>query len=224
MPETLTLSIPDGRTTTATLHLPAKLPAPAVIVVHEWWGVNADIQEHAARFAAEGFVAVVPDLYFGESTSDAGRAMELSSAMKTATSMQIVEAAVKALAGDGRCTGKVGITGFCLGGGQALAAACTVPGIAAAVPFYGSPLDAFVRFSKDTPPIQGHYAKSDPFVDPERVRRIHASAEAAGARYELHFYDGGHAFLRRSEPSTYHAPSAELAWPRAVDFLRRELR
>jgi carboxymethylenebutenolidase len=224
MTQTLTLSLPDGRTTSATLHLPAKLPAPAVVVLHEWWGVNADIHEHAGRFADEGFVGVVPDLYFGESTTDPARAMELSSEMKTAVSMQIVEAAVQALSKDPRTNGKVGITGFCLGGGQALAAACTVPGIAAAVPFYGTPPDAFLRFSPHTPPIQGHYAKVDGFVDPERVRRIVASAEAAGARFELHFYDGGHAFLRRGDPSVFHAPSAELAWSRAVEFLRRELR
>ncbi len=117
---------------------------------------------------------------------------------------------------------KIGITGFCLGGSMALAAALNVKGIAAAVPFYGTPREEFAQFKGDAPPILGHYAKSDPFVRAERVRELEARAEAAGDRFEVHFYEGGHAFMRKGHPE-YDAPSAELAWSRTLAFFRARL-
>jgi carboxymethylenebutenolidase len=222
-PDTLVLTLPDGRTTNALLFSNDGIPRPGLIVVHEWWGVNEDIRDQAVRFSREGFTALVPDLYFGKTASAADQAEKLSSEMKTSVSMQIIGAAVRALATDPRTTGRVGVTGFCLGGAMALAAACTIPGLLAAVPFYGTPRDEFIRFSKETPPIQGHYAKEDVWVDADRVERIRKSALDAGATFEIYFYDAGHAFLRRGDPTVYDAPSADAAWGRAAAFLRRHL-
>jgi len=222
-PETIVLPIPDGRTATALLFGGHEKPRPALIIIHEWWGVNDEMRDQAARFSKEGFVTLVPDLYFGSWTTDQERAAQLSSEMKTAVSMEIVRSAVNALAEDRRTTKRIGITGFCLGGGMALAAACTVPGIGAAVPFYGTPRDEFLHFSKDTPPIQGHYAKYDDYVDGDRVARIQRTALDANTRFDVFFYEAGHAFLRRSDPAVHDRPSAELAWGRAVTFLHTHL-
>ena len=202
------------------LALPAKA-GPAIILVHEWWGINADMRRLADRFAAEGFVAMLVDLYGGREATTGEEAMALSSEMKTANAMQIIAGAVTYL--HGRGSAKVGVTGFCLGGGMALAAACTVPGIDAAVPFYGTPKEEFVKITKDLPPILGHYAKNDAHVSFERVQGIQQKATEAGAHFELHGYDGGHAFMREADPKAYHEPSATLAWTRTLAFLRKNL-
>lgn len=222
---TIALALPDGRTASLALHLPAgDAPAPAVLVVQEWWGVNADLHAHAERLAEAGFLAAIPDLYFGEVTTDPARALALMMEMKTETSMAIVAAARDALAHHPRMAGKLGITGFCLGGGMAIAAACTVPGIAAAVPFYGIPREDFLTFSPSTPPISGHYGATDGMITPDKIRAVQARAHAAGAPFELHVHEGaGHAFLRRADPKVFVAAAAETAWREALAFLHAHL-
>jgi carboxymethylenebutenolidase len=219
MTETITFPTPLGEVR-GELALPAK-PGPAIILVHEWWGLNDDMRRMAARFAAEGYVAMLVDLYGGRSASTPEEAMALSSAMKTADAMQIIAGAVAYL--HGRGSAKIAVTGFCLGGGMALAAACNVPGIDAAVPFYGTPKEEFVKLSKALPPVLGHYAKDDGFVSFERVAGIQKRATELGASFELHGYDGPHAFMREADPNAYHEPSATLAWARTVAFLRKHL-
>lgn len=194
----------------------------ALVVVHEWWGLNDEIKAQAERFAGEGFLALAVDLYGGESTDRAERALELSSAMKTADAMLIIQAAVSWLASHERSNGKVGVTGFCLGGAMALAAASNVDGLCAVVPFYGVPREDFIHPERMKAPIQGHYAKVDAFVSPERPPSIAARVREAGGSMEAFFYDGGHAFLR-NDPATYHEESAVLAWSRATKFLREHL-
>lgn len=214
----------EGSPTSGALSLPASpARAGAVIVVHEWWGLNDDIRGLCDRLAEAGWVALAVDLYGGESTTSASRAMELANEMKTAEAMKVVAGAVSLLARHERANGKVGITGFCLGGGMAIAAACTVPGIACAAPYYGLPLPAFQRFDRDTPPIEGHYSASDPHITPERVRALEERATAAGARFQAHFYDGPHAFMRRADPAVYHPASEALAWSRTLALFAREL-
>lgn len=219
--ETLRFDTPHGPQL-APLHLPPSGDATrALVVLHEWFGVNADIQRLCGRFAAAGFAAVAVDLYAGKVTTEDSVAMQLSSEMKTADSMITIQAAVKALAARGARA--IGITGFCLGGGQTLAASCNVEGLAAAVPFYGTSRDEFLAFGAGTPPILGHFADKDPFVLRERVETIRDRARAAGVSIEVHFYEGGHAFMREADPRAYHAPSAELAWSRTLAFLGQHL-
>lgn len=219
----VTLQSSTGAPVACELALPdGDARAPALVVVHEWWGVNDDIRRMCSRFAAEGFAALAIDLYDGRHTSDASEAMQLSTEMKTAVAMEKIEGAVRHLASDARTTGKVAVTGFCLGGGMSLAAANTVPGLAAAVPFYGTPRDELAQFGRFAIPIQGHYAKDDPFVRAERVHELAARAKAAGVDFEVHFYDAHHAFMREGSEA-YDERSAALAWSRAIAFLREHL-
>ncbi|MCC6525956.1 MAG: dienelactone hydrolase family protein [Polyangiaceae bacterium] len=208
-----------------SLACPTVERAPAVLVVHEWWGLNADIEGLAERLAAEGFVALAVDLYGGRSTTEGAVAMQLAQELRSADAMAHLAGAAAWLRADPRTNGKVGITGFCLGGAMALAAAFQVPGLGAAVPFYGNPRGELVDFAAKTPPIQGHYAAVDGFVDVERTRTIAEGVRAAGGVMELHVYPppAGHAFMRASDPAVYHAASAALAWGRAVAFLRQHL-
>jgi carboxymethylenebutenolidase len=190
--------------------------------VHEWWGVNDDIRRICGDFAREGFVAMAIDLYDGQSTTSMEEAIQLVDKMKTGEAMEKIEGAVRFLASDERTNGKVGVTGFCLGGAMALGAAINVPGLSAAVPFYGTPREEFAQFGAHKLPILGHYAKTDPFVRAERVIELRDRAAAAGVAFEVHFYEAGHAFMRKGSPE-YDETAAKLAWSRTLAFLREHL-
>lgn len=195
---------------------------PGLVVLHEWWGLNDDMRRLVERFASAGLVALAPDLYDGESTTDDARAAVLSSELKTERAMEIVAACVEELA---RRTGrKVGVTGFCLGGALSFAAAASVPSLACAVPFYGSARPDYMVAERMACPIQAHFAEHDRFVSSDRAVALARDIRAAGGRMDLHFYDAGHAFMREGDPDAYVEEAATLAWERAIEFLRRELR
>jgi carboxymethylenebutenolidase len=194
---------------------------PGLIVVHEWWGLNEGIVAMGQRFASEGFTVLVPDLYDGAVTDDAAEAGALMSAMKTERSMEIIEACAAELA---RRTGKkVGITGFCMGGAMAFAAAASVEGLACAVPFYGIPRDDYFQAEKMRCPIQAHFAKVDDWARADEAQRLADEVNARGGRMELYVYDAGHAFMREGDPAVYKVDQAKLAWSRASAFLHAQL-
>jgi carboxymethylenebutenolidase len=214
----------DGHPSTAALALPAgDAPAGAVLIAHEWYGLNDGMKAMAERFAAEGFIAVALDLYRGQVATDVPEAMRLSGELDTAEAVRVIAAAADAVRALPRCNGKVAVTGFCLGGAMTIAAACGVPGLAAAVPFYGIPKPEYADWSRCEAPLLGHYGAHDPIIPTERPQSLAAAAAAAGRSFELHLYDTGHAFMREGDASVYHAPSAALAWARSMAFLRARL-
>ena len=197
---------------------------PGLIVVHEWWGLNDSMRGVCRRFAAEGFVVLATDLYGGfKTTTDANEARQLAMEMKTMESMAIIEAGARHLKDQPGCNGRVGVTGFCLGGAMTLAAACHCPSASAFVPFYGMPLAKHVDWSKTLGPIQGHYAEHDYVVDIKAVRAAAESVSEHGGSFELHVYDANHAFMRETDPKVYNPQAAAVAWPRALQFLRKSL-
>lgn len=196
---------------------------PGIVVIHEWWGINDDMRQMAGRFAAVGLAALVVDLYGGKSTTDAMEAMALSNEMRTMRSVEIIDAGVKFLASHERGSGKVAVTGFCLGGGMTLAAACNIDGLSAAVPFYGTPKDEYANNWRIKAPVLGHYSKEDPFVSIERARKITQMVNEGGGSMELCEYDAGHAFMREGDPHAYNAAAAALAWDRTLAFLKKHL-
>lgn len=213
---------PDGPVTGERFE-PATTPAPAVIVLHEWWGLTDDLRRICRALRDEGFLVLALDAYHGVSTDDPDRAAALSQALDTRVVMREVGALVAALRADPACTGRVGVTGFCLGG--ALSFACAqVDGVGAAVPFYGVPSPSRYAAERVVAPIQAHFAAVDDWAPAHKARALVAALEALGKPAELHVYEGaGHAFMRASDPSAFHPPSAERAWPRAVGFLRAHL-
>ncbi len=213
----------EGGRASGELFAPKTPSAPALVLVHEWWGLNDDVRRMAGRFAEQGFLTLAIDLYHGRSTAEAEVAMQLSNELSTAVAMKEIAGAVAFLGSDARSNGKVGVTGFCLGGAISLASAFNVDGLSAVVPFYGNPRADFVHLEKKTAPIQGHYAKNDGFIDSGRTRAIAEGVRANGGAFELFMYDAGHAFMREADPHAYHAESATLAWERAFAFLHAEL-
>lgn len=196
---------------------------PGLIVIHEWWGLNDSIRAMCDRFAKEGFLVLAPDLYHGESATDPNEAMLLMQKLSTASAMQDIRAALARLKSDPRCAGKIGITGFCMGGAMTFAAATSVDGLSAAVPFYGIPVPGYFDPAKVKCPIQAHFAKNDTSVDAGRAASFCEQVKALGGSMELYLYDAGHAFMRESDPKVHHAPSAAAAWSRTLGFLHQEL-
>ncbi|MBX3228282.1 MAG: dienelactone hydrolase family protein [Labilithrix sp.] len=198
--------------------------APALVVLQEWWGLDDHIESLVDRFAKEGFLVVAPDLYHGKTTKDGAEAAKLMGALDTLKAVDEIAGAVAFLKDHPRSNGKVGVTGFCLGGALTLASACHVPAIAAAVPFYGIPPAEKVDYAKVTAPISMHVAKKDEWVTVGRAEEVKQKVEAlAKTPFELHVYDADHAFMNDTRPAVYAAAEAKIAWDRAVAFLQRHL-
>lgn len=211
-------------------HLEGALAEPAgtgkaggVVIVHEWHGLNATMQRHGDELAAAGLVALVPDLFHGRVAADDDEAARGMATFDFAQAVAEIGEAVGFVRAHPRCNGRVAVLGFCLGGALTLAAARSVPGLAAAVPFYGLPRLPADAFRHVRTPISGHYAKVDDWANPAIAEEIQRSVRAGGGRMDLHVYDAPHAFMRSTDPSRYEPKSAALAWQRTVDFLREHL-
>lgn len=214
---------PDG-TLEGFLALPEGAgKAPAVVLVQEWWGLNEHVKSLSRRLAAAGFVVLAPDLYHGTIAKDADEAGKLMNALDTAKAVGEIGAAAAYLRQHARGNGKVGVTGFCLGGALTLAAACHLDGLAAAVPFYGVPPADKVDYARVTAPILGHFAQHDDWVTPARVAELKAALAQHGKAAQIESYDASHAFVNDTRPEVYSAESAAIAWVRTVDFLRQHV-
>jgi carboxymethylenebutenolidase len=196
----------------------------SVVVVQEWHGINGEMRAKVDRFALEGYLALAPDLYHGTVATNDEEAGKLMAALDFGRAVGEIGAAVAWLKGQPRSNGKVAVVGFCLGGALTIASAANIPGIAAAVPFYGVPDLSKLDLGKVTAPILAHFAERDDWASPEKARRIEADLKAKGKAIELHVYEGaGHAFMRDSDKTKYHEPSATKAWSRTMAFLREHL-
>ena len=198
-------------------------PAGGLLVMHEWWGINQQIAQICERFAEFGFLALAPDLYHGKRPETPQHASSLSISLNRDAAMSEIEGGAAYLRTSPLCNGKVGVTGFCLGGAFTFGCAVRLDGIAAAVPFYGLPRVPMSEYSKVRVPIQAHFARNDDWAKVSDAEEIQRTVQAAGGRMDLFVYEAGHAFMRETERHVYHQESANLAWGRAVEFLRTHL-
>jgi carboxymethylenebutenolidase len=187
--------------------------APGIVVLQEWWGINEQIQAVAERYAAAGFVAIVPDLYHGKLAKDADEAGQLMKALDFGKAVQEIAGAIAFLRE--RSSGKIAVTGYCMGGALAFAAAVHLRGLAAVVPYYGLPGD--LDFTKIDAPVQAHFATHDDWATVAGAQKI---KDAVKAPMELHTYDAQHAFCNDRRPEVYNPDAAKLAWDRTLAFLR----
>jgi carboxymethylenebutenolidase len=215
----------NGREAHGYLALPGGSGSgPGVIVIQEWWGLTDHIADVADRLAAEGFVALAPDLFGGRTTHDAEEAGRLLTELPVDEAVADLAGAVDFLLGHQHVTSStVGAIGFCMGGGFVLQlAAQEGERISAAVPFYGVGPGVPDRYTGVHAAVQGHYAKEDTMYPEADARALEQqiSAESAGS-VEFFYYDAGHAFHNDQDLlGTYSAADAELAWSRSLDFLR----
>jgi carboxymethylenebutenolidase len=194
-----------------------------LIVLHEWWGINRQLEDVCARFAREGFIAVAPDLYHGKRPETPQHASSLAISLDRNRAIAEIGAAAAFVRAHPRCNGKLGVTGFCLGGAFTFGCARQLEGIDAAVPFYGVPRLALHEYQRVRVPIQAHFARNDDWAKVSDAEEIARTIRAAGGRMELWVYEAGHAFMRSTDKHVYHPASASLAWRRAVEFLNLHL-
>lgn len=199
---------------------------PGVIVIQEWWGLVPHIKDVADRFAAAGYVALAPDLYRGESSEEPDGAGKLMMGLNLAQAAKDMSGAVDELI---RRTGrnKVGVVGFCMGGGLTLALACQRPdAVAAAAPFYGVipwP-SAQPDWDKLTAVVEGHYAEHDDFASPEMSRALEADLTSRGKNAKIHVYAGTHhAFFNDTRSDVFDASAAQTAWDRTLALFTANL-
>ncbi|MCH7345701.1 dienelactone hydrolase family protein [Pelomonas sp. CA6] len=220
MGQMIEIKRPDGQTSNAYL-ADAGPRAPGLVLIQEWWGLNAHIRAVADRFAQAGFTTLAPDLYRGRLASSADEASHLMTGLDFADAThQDLRGAVQHLRARGL---PVGVAGFCMGGALTVAAAVHVPEAAAAVCFYGVPPAEFADPAQIRIPFQGHFASRDDWCTPAVVDALARRMHDAGLAPELHHYEADHAFFNNARPEVYDAGAAALAWQRTLDFLRRHL-
>ena len=218
--ESLSFSTANGDTT-AYVAAPDEPTQKAVIVIQEYWGLNDHIKDIANRYAAEGFVAIAPDLYRGQIATTVPDASRLMQELKLDDGLNTIKSSMDK-ATDTYGVSHFGITGFCMGGTYALRAACELEGISAAAPFYGDIPEEDVLKYLATPTIFVS-ATQDAWINPEKVAKLEDAVE----RYELPVtsvkYDADHAFFNNTRPEVYNETAARDAWALVVGFFNDKL-
>ena len=215
----------DGRFG-AYVATPAGGQGPGIVVLQEWWGLVPQIRDVCDRFARSGFVALAPDLYRGESTTDPDEAGRLMMDLEIPRAGRDLAAAVEALRREPATNGStVGCIGFCMGGQLALYAACLRPEISAVVDCYGVHPNVALDFGDCRAKILGVFAENDDFISSSDVKQLDEALSEAGVEAKLLTYVGvQHAFMNDARPDVYDAETAAEAWRDIENFFDAELR
>lgn len=205
---------------------PASGQGPGLVVLQEWWGLVPQIRDVCDRLARSGFVALAPDLYRGESTTDPDEAGRLMMSLEIERAGRDLGMAVDALRREPATNGStVGCIGFCMGGQLALYAACLQPEIAAVVDCYGVHPNVALDFSGCRAKVLGVFAENDDFISSADVRNLDEVLSEAGVDAKLLTYVGvQHAFLNDARPDVFDAETAAEVWRDIETFLDAELR
>ncbi|MFH1179755.1 MAG: dienelactone hydrolase family protein [Candidatus Bathyarchaeota archaeon] len=197
---------------------------PGVIIIHENRGLNPHTEEVARRMALEGFLAIAPNALspVGGTPDDVAKARELMMGLDADDTVSNFVAAAKYLKTHPQSTGKVGVTGFCWGGGMTNQVAVNSPDVQAAVPFYGRQPAV-----EDVPKIKAsmliHYAGDDERIN-AGIPEFEEALKKAGVEYEIYMYEGAqHAFFNDTSPR-YNEAASKLAWKRTIDFFNKKLK
>jgi carboxymethylenebutenolidase len=214
----------NGTTTDGYLATPATGKGPGILVIQEWWGLVPHIKDVCDRFAREGFTALAPDMYHGQTASEPDGAGKLFMALNIGQAEKDLRGAAKYLAAQSS-TSKLGAVGFCMGGQLALFAATLNPNVAATVNFYGIHPNVKPDYSKLSGPVLGLFAEKDGFVTPQVAKEVDAAIKAAGKQSEIHVYPGvDHAFFNDTNKDAYNKPAADDAWKRTLTFFRQHVK
>ena len=230
MARTIDFKRPDGQGVKGYL-AEAALPLGAVVVIQEWWGLNDQIRGVAQRLADAGFTALVPDLYRGKSTAQQEEAHHLMTSLNFAdAASNDVRGAVQYLKAAKIGSGKVGVTGYCMGGALTVLASTMVPEADAAVVWYGLPPLEYVDATKIKLPLMAHWATQDAAFAIDKVDGLEAKLRDAKVRYEGHRYRAHHAFANedaqgpgRIDITQYDPHWARVAWDRTLRFFGQHL-
>jgi carboxymethylenebutenolidase len=209
------ISLPDGGSGwLQTPTTPGK--HPALLVIQEWWGMNDWIKENVARFASHGYVALAVDLYRGKATSDPGEAHELMRGLSEDRAMDDMKSAFDWLAARPEVdASRIGIIGWCMGGGYALAFAVAEPRLRAAVVNYGRLVSSPPKIAAIHAALMGNFAGDDRGIAPADVRAFADALRADHKDADIKIYPGAkHAFMNPNNKDGYDAAAANDAWAR----------
>ena len=200
-------------------------PLPAVIMIHEWWGLNDNIRSMAERLAGEGYIVLAVDLFGGETAEspEAARLLMLRAVENPADATSNIEQAY-AFVNETAGAPSVGSLGWCFGGGWSLNTAMMFPeDLDATVIYYGQVTDDEERLRPIASPILGFFGDQDRGIKVESVNRFEQALQRLRKDYEIHMYEGAdHAFANPTG-NNYNAAFAEDAWDRTLEFLAENL-
>lgn len=210
-----------GRTVRGALAMPAQTPAPAVLLVHEWWGLNDQIKSVARELANQGYLALALDLYEGQLADNPEDARSYMNMVVNDEATDTVASWVDWLRDNPKGTGKVGTVGWCFGGGWSLNASIATP-VNATIVYYGRVDHSVAQFRSLEGPVLGHFATEDNWITRQMVDGFEKNMKAAGKSYEVYWYEAGHAFANPTN-ARYDAGDAKLAWERTLAFYQKQL-
>lgn len=201
-------------------------PFPALLIIQEWWGLDAQTKSIADRFAAEGYLAFAPDIYHGElaAPGDADKAMSLVQKYGP-TAPDELEKIFVALQSHPECSGKIGSVGFCFGGRMSLMLGIRRP-LDAVCTFYGGGMQTiFDQMHTLRAPVLGLFGDADQSIPVGTVEQFTKLLQTLGIEHEVIIYpNSGHAFFRDSDPKMYRPVAAQDAWERVKKFFAKHLK
>lgn len=223
-----TVSYKSGdETVRGVLYVPAgRGPFPAIMVIHEWWGLNDWVKEQASKLSDQGYVALAVDLYRGKVAENSDMAHELSRGLPEDRAKRDLHAAFEFLASQTNVKkDRIGAIGWCMGGGYSLDVALQEPTLAADVVNYGRLATDPVALQKIDAPILGSFGGQDRGIPPDAVHKFEATMKQLNKKVDLKIYeDAGHAFENPNNKEGYREADAADAWKRTVDFLAATLK
>jgi carboxymethylenebutenolidase len=212
-----------GQPSPAYLARPKGKAQGAVLVIHEWWGLNDWVKHQADLLAAEGYLALAVDLYKGKVATDPKQAQELMGAKDEKWGDQVEEAGLEWLKKNAGGA-KIATIGWCMGGAESLKSSLNDPkDVDATVIHYGMPVMEVAKLKMLRGPVLGIWANKDGWITPAKVAEFDKALTEAGVKHEFHAYDADHAFANPSG-GRYNGEAAKDAWEKTVKFLAANLK
>jgi carboxymethylenebutenolidase len=227
LPEGKTVSYrSDGEEVSGFLVVPeGKGPFPAIVVIHEWWGLNEQVKRKARELAKEGYVTLAVDLYRGKVTDDPEEAHELLRGLPEDRAIRDLLSAVSYLKTLPNVKkDKIGSIGWCMGGGFSLSLAVNSPELAACVVYYGRLITDREQLKRIKAPILGFFGEEDRGIPVSSVRAFEKTMKELGKEVTVYIYpNAGHAFANEERPS-YNPEAAKDAWAKTLSFFEKTLK
>jgi len=218
----ISIKTPSGGTAMGHIAMPDVTPAPTVLLIHEWWGLNDQIKSVAAEFAKQGYIALAVDMYGGQYATDRDGAKALMSSMDAKAGTEQLVTLIDYLKTHDKSTGKVGTIGWCFGGGWSLNASIATA-VDATVIYYGRCTKTPQELASLNSPVLGHFGTLDQHINGEMVGGFEkAMAEAGKTQLTVNWYEANHAFANPTG-SRYDEADAKLAWDRTLAFYKKHL-
>jgi carboxymethylenebutenolidase len=199
---------------------------PAVILVHEWWGLTQWMKDNADAFAKKGYVALCVDLYRVKVTDKPDEAMKLSQSLNQEITLQDMNAAFNYLKTLSQVdANRIGAIGWCMGGAYSLQAAINISRLKAAVVCYGRLTTDSAQISRIQSPVLGIFGEDDKVITPENVKQFEQALKTQGKSVKVFIYPkSGHAFMNQNNKTGYNKSATKEAWKEIYAFIDRKLK